>query len=198
MRIAVANLKGGTGKTTTAVYLAHGLAADGPTLLVDADPQGSALSWSEAAGELPFPVVAMPVNNLHRQLETVGAGYSHVVVDTPPGHVAIVASALRSVDLALVTIQPTVIDVDRLAATLELIEEARAVADRPELRILLTRVRRGTKAQREVRDVLAEDELPVLATEIPQREAIAMAAGTVLGQLGEYRDLLDELRAKVA
>ena len=44
MRLAVINLKGGTGKTTSAVYLAAALARRGRTLLVDADPQGSALS----------------------------------------------------------------------------------------------------------------------------------------------------------
>ncbi len=56
MRVTVLNLKGGTGKTTTAVYLAGGLARNGRTLLIDADPQRSALSWSEAAGGFAFPV----------------------------------------------------------------------------------------------------------------------------------------------
>ena len=44
MRLAVVNLKGGTGKTVTAIHLAAAHSRLGWTLLVDADPQGSALS----------------------------------------------------------------------------------------------------------------------------------------------------------
>lgn len=56
MRLVTVNLKGGTGKTTSAVYLALALARCGRTLLIDADPQQSALRWSELARVFPGSV----------------------------------------------------------------------------------------------------------------------------------------------
>ena len=54
--LAVLNQKGGTGKTTMAIHLAAALARDGArVLLIDADPQGSALDWSALRqGAQPF------------------------------------------------------------------------------------------------------------------------------------------------
>ena len=50
MNIVVSNVKGGVGKTTTAVYLAAvaGQRGRGPVVLVDADPQGSTAEWYDA------------------------------------------------------------------------------------------------------------------------------------------------------
>jgi chromosome partitioning protein len=49
MIISVINQKGGVGKTTLCTNLAGALAAEGRRVLViDADPQGSALDWAAA------------------------------------------------------------------------------------------------------------------------------------------------------
>ncbi|HKH77437.1 MAG TPA: AAA family ATPase [Rubrobacteraceae bacterium] len=93
------NLKGGTSKTTSAMFLAA-LARRGRTLLVDTDPQGSALSWSEEAeidgSELPFAVMGLPTKDVHKKLVKVAGDYAHVVIDTPPGEVAITRSTLTA------------------------------------------------------------------------------------------------------
>ena len=78
MRLGLVSSKGGTGKTTSAVSLAMVLHRLGRTLAVDCDPQGSLMSWSEAAAEqgkpLPFTVVGMPTRDVHVRLADLGAG----------------------------------------------------------------------------------------------------------------------------
>src|SRR5947209_1106679 len=54
MIVVVANLKGGVGKTTSSMYLAHALsqATGDQCALIDSDPQGSATQWAKSAAVL--------------------------------------------------------------------------------------------------------------------------------------------------
>ena len=199
MRLTVCNLKGGTGKTMSSVYLATGLSRRGRTLAVDADPQGSLLSWSEeaaAAGtEFGFPIVALPVKDLHRRARHFIGDYEHLVVDTPPGHQAIVRSAVLAAEAVVIPVQPSLMDLDRLRPTLELLAELAEIND-VSVYAVMTRVRRGTRSARETRTVLEEDMgLEVLSTEVPLREAFGMSFGLEPGPLMEYEEVLGEIAA---
>src|SRR5687767_1546683 len=127
MKVAVVNLKGGSAKTLSSFFLATALSARGRTLVVDADPQGSALSWAASAeedgGTLPFAVVGLPTRDVHRRLKPVAPDYKHVVIDTPPGELAVARSALLAAEVALVAVPPTPIDLDRMIPTLELVAD---------------------------------------------------------------------------
>lgn len=194
MRLAVANLKGGVTKTTSAVFLAAALARRGRTLLVDADPTGSAHSWSEAAGS--FPVVVTRQDKPRHFVEHVadlGRGYDHVVIDTPPLEPAMVRAAILSADTVLIPVSPTAIDLDRIRATLELIAEVEA-QNAPEIRVLIAKARAGTSSRQAVREVLDSLGVPLMAAEIPLRERYAQAWGTAPnGADPDYTAALAEL-----
>jgi chromosome partitioning protein len=199
LRLTVCNLKGGTGKTMSSVYLAAGLSRRGRTLAVDADPQGSLLSWSEeaaAAGtEFGFPIVALPVKDLHRRTRHFIGDYEHLVVDTPPGYQAIVRSAVLAAEAVVIPVQPSLMDLDRLRPTVELLAELAEIND-VSVYAVMTRVRRGTRSARETRTVLEEDMgLEVLSTEVPLREAFGMSFGLEPGPLMEYEEVLEEIAA---
>lgn len=188
--MAVANLKGGTAKTISAMFLAAAFARRGRTLVVDADPQGSALSWAESAeedgGRLPFSIMGLPTRDAHKKLRGFEADYEHVVVDTPPGDLPITRAALLAADVALLAIPPTRADLDRVAATLEAIAEVEPINDL-DFRVLLTRVRRISREAQDTREAMGEMGLPILDIEIPQLSFYSDAFGEPFGDdLGEY------------
>lgn len=184
MIIALCGQKGGSGKTTTSTNIAGELHRKGHSvLLVDADPQGSSLTFGAVASEAGFeaPTVISMGEGLHQpdQLPKLAANFDYVVIDCPPRHGTIQRSALMICDLAIVPCGQSAVDAWALADTLELIEEARVF--RPDLacKMLITRRVAGTALGRSARAYLEEAELETFDTELGFRVAYqeAPAAG---------------------
>lgn len=191
VRLAVLNLKGGVGKTTSAVNIATLIAARGESvLLVDADPQGSALQWSETV-DLGFPVVSLPVRDLHRRVPQLLKDGQHLVIDTPPGNLGVVRSAALATDTILVPVTSATTDIRQLRATFELLADVDQ--HDPRLAVVLTRVRPRTISSRSARVVLEEFAVPLLSSEIPLREHyVTMHGGPATGA-DDYGPILAEL-----
>ncbi|MGE0344166.1 MAG: AAA family ATPase [Porticoccaceae bacterium] len=178
LTIAFAAGKGGVGKTTCTALVAQAAAHAGRRVLaVDADSQGSLLSWSgDADGLGAVSVVALPTARLDRELPAVAAAYDVAVIDCPPGvgDQRITEAALRAATLAVVPMAHTLADLDRLRWTLDLAHTQGAPAV-----VLLNKMRTGTRSARDVLEALEQlDDVPVLQTTVPLAERVAGAFGT--------------------
>jgi chromosome partitioning protein len=184
MRIALLNQKGGVGKTTLSVHIAAALAGRGlKVLLIDADPQHSAIDWTAArdASGLPamFSTVGMPVATIHSEIDKLAEPYDAVVIDGPPRVTALARSAIMASDLVLIPVQPSPYDVWASAEVVGLIKEATIY--KPALKYAFTINRKvvNTSIGRDVTDALAEfDGVPVLSASIGQRVVFAESAGS--------------------
>jgi chromosome partitioning protein len=198
LSLALANLKPGTGKTTSAVWLAHVFAQAGNSvLLVDADPSGSALEWSDLAAMdpgvaptqpvFPFRIVALPSRELHRRLPEIAKGDDVVIIDTPQieDHAGIARSALRYVDEVLIPCAPSPIEINRTSPVREEIAEIQAIRDVPvRSAVLLNRCIARAHSTTDAREALANLGYDVLETVVPRREVYAQSFGVPIRQLG--------------
>ncbi len=211
LSLALANLKPGTGKTTSAVWLAHVFAQAGNSvLLVDADPAGSALEWSDLAAmdprlaspqaAFPFRIVALPSRELHRRVPEIARDDDVVIIDTPQieDHGAIARSALRYADEVVIPCAPSPIEINRTSPVRDEIAEVQAVREIPvRSAVLLNRCIARAHSTTDARDALEGLGYEVLDTAVPRLEVYAQSFGMPIKRIGcdiwrqVARDLID-------
>lgn len=194
--IAVANQKGGCGKTTVCMNIAGALAREGDyrVLLIDADPQASAMQWRRNSEEsaLPFDLQPFPHPVLHKEIGKLGANYDLVFIDCPPGGGTqstsadltrdICRSALRAANVVLVPIRPTPLDYHASHALLPMIRDVAFLNERLKVFIVINgkatgRTRLGLQASSLAADLFQVDgvNIRVLTNEICTRQAFAQS-----------------------
>lgn len=194
MILTVAGWKGGISKTTTAVHLAcfFGLKHKN-TLLVDGDPNRSALNWA-TRGELPFEVCDLLQAAMYAQ------GKSHIVIDTEAhpddGQIKTLS---KGCDLLVLPTSPNALAVEALLQTVKRLEK---IAN---YRVLISMVdSRKKNTALQAREALEKVGVPLFKTQIRLLSAYekaslmgvpVYASGDKFGKIawGEYESLGKEI-----
>lgn len=185
MLITVTSHKGGVGKTVTAVHLAAFFReefGEGSTVLVDADPNGSALEWAERGREverpLPFPVVSP---------EAEPGAEEYVIYDSQGRlHGEDLKAAAEASDLLVIPTTPEPMALNALVLLLQDLEDLDGAAD---YRTLLTMVPWWNRSGSWARKDLEGQGVPLFSSDIRRREAFQDASleGVLVHEVNKRR-----------
>ena len=185
--IAVANQKGGSGKTTVSMQLAGAIARQGnKVLVVDADPQGTATRWAASAeDEHPFPasVVGLSAANekVHREVKKFIDDYNYIIIDCPPAADSPVPqSALLIADLVLVPIIPSPLDMWAAVGIRQVIANVSDLNEGLKSRLVLNQCQPNTTLTQETLEVLPEFGIELAKAHLRHRQVYRQSA--VFGQ----------------
>ena len=140
--IVIANQKGGSGKSTLTVHLAAAaeLAGDGPAIISDTDPHGTAGAWfnQRKRSGIDMPRYApLAISELGARIKALDdAVAAYLFIDTAPSVGAVNAELFATADLILIPLNPTPADLRALVKGLPLIKQSGTPFN-----FILTRVR---------------------------------------------------------
>ncbi len=166
MNIVVSNIKGGVGKTTTAMYLAGvaGLRSKTPVYLVDSDPQGSTAEWFDTDPIENVELIEGP--SVRTVSKAMDRSDGMVVVDTAAGDSPIVRAALARADVVVIPTRAGGVEPNRVVSTLEMTPSNVPAG------VVICSARLGTNDLEATVEWWTELEVPIWGI-IPERVAIA-------------------------
>lgn len=175
MVIGIINQKGGVGKTTIAVNLADAFCKllQENVLLVDADPQQSSLSWSDARESInpncSVDVIGFSKTKLSRDLPLISRKYGVTIIDSAPRLNDIFKSCIQASNMIIIPCLPGIYDVWATYETVEAVKEAMIFNKDLRAYILINRNKPNTILSKDIEEVLKTFELPVLETKLQER-----------------------------
>ena len=175
--IVFASRKGGSGKSTLAAHLAAQIKATTPSLLIDADPQGSLTLWHKLRGTNQ-PAIKTAINSVSGIVANARRdGVEWVLIDTPPNTSAVVEDAIKNATMVIIPARPGVFDVNAVQETIQTCRAAR----KPYAVVLNGAPARRDDAESVIvtiaREALAKFRAPVWGGQITNRADLLMALG---------------------
>lgn len=193
--IAVANIKGGVGKTTTALNLGIMANLKGrDCLLIDADKQGSLI---DALSQRPDNLKPIPVahyvdgQTLRKQVELAKAKYSDIVIDVGGRDTSCLRAALVVADVVLIPYQATSMTCWVLEQMAELINEARGACDIKAMAFLTMVAARDTNNAEA--ETACPDGIEFLACPVGRRKIFSETAGRGIAVIESTADKKSEV-----
>lgn len=191
------NVKGGSGKTTTAMYLAAAIAQrNAPVVVVDACPSGSSYRWAkvaEAAGT-PMGFTVTSEANQHLGLAVAELAQNHhVVIDSAPANERIGRATVQVGTFVLIPLNARPNDVRQ---SVPIYKEARQL-NKPAYG-LLVRTRHSDSSNATTRLLASEDRMPLLNTEVPELNRIGWRFEDRIEDVRPYDQVLIEIQEKGA
>ena len=176
---SVANQKGGTGKTTLSMNLAAGLSLRGRTLIIDADPQGSASQWAGlSSDDRPFPVAVIAIaSNLVREIKRMREDYQYLVIDCPPTlETGVAQAAISASDKTIIPILPSPVDLWASVRLADAIEQIKIYNANLQAYILVNQLEPRNAISRGMHQALSEFDIPALNNCLHRRAIYKNAA----------------------
>lgn len=190
MIIAVANQKGGCGKTMIATNLAALFATEGrEVLLVDADPeQHSAMNWcADRPEQLPkVHASGLPARNLRKDADALRDKWEIVIIDggarvTEHAHAAVAAA-----DWLIIPVRPSKVDLDSTAQFLDIVQTDMAKRDNLSGGLVINQFQEGTAIGVAAQKQIAEWNFPLFDSLL--HSYVAYSEALWQGQaVGEYQ-----------
>lgn len=198
--IAVAQQKGGSGKTMLTAQFAVAMAQAARVAVLDIDPQGSLMAWGrlrETAVKAGPTVDVLSISGwrLAAEVDKLKAAYDYVLIDTPPVIDSDARRAIRGADLVLIPMNPSPPDLWAAEGTLKLAaEEKRRVV------LIFNRAPANSRLRRRMEAEIAARGLRLLDEAIANRAGYANAFADGLGvtEAGPATLAAEEVRLAVA
>lgn len=185
--IAVANSKGGTGKTTLASALAVRAARESKRVaMVDLDPQKSLVAWWKRRGRSDNPTIFEGADTAGDAVEALELdGWDWVFLDGPPSYLGVIQDMIEAADFTLIPVKPSVVDILATQDAIALAREADAA-----FAVVVNDAGPKERVADKARESLLSFGVPILDTVIVHRVShiTAMTVGKSAAEVNNGRD----------